>query len=77
MTIKQLWKVEGTGNDYETEQEAQIAECIYDAEGIYVDARTTAKIAKALSDRYFLVPIIPTITIQESEREQEDSGSPT
>lgn len=65
MTIKTIYKVEGDSNEYDSEQEAQVAEAIDDEEGLYVDARTKLKVAKAITKKYFLCPILPTVTVQE------------
>lgn len=67
MTIKIIYKLEGDSNEYESEQEAQIAEVIEAIEGIYIDSRQKKKIAAAFTGKYFLIPVIPTVTIQELE----------
>ena len=72
MTIKTIYKVDGDSNEYDSEQEAQVAEAI-EAEGsIYVDARTKLRVAKAITKRYFLCPILSTVTTQEPVGGQED-----
>lgn len=72
MTIKTIYKVEGDSNEYDSEQEAQIAECIENADGIYVDARHKLRIAKAISEKYFLVPIVKTETVVVTEEEDKE-----
>ena len=67
MTIKTIYKVEGDSNEYDSEQEAQIAEAIENEEGLYVGARDTLKIAKAITKRYFLCPILPCVTVPEMD----------
>ncbi len=65
--IRIIWKIEGDSNEYNSEQEAQIAALLAGIEGCYFDHRQRRLIAEAFNDRYFLVPIIPTVTIQETQ----------
>lgn len=65
MTIKTIYKVEGDSNEYDSEQEAQIAEVLHEDDTFYMDSRTTLRVAKAITKRYFLCPILPTVTVQE------------
>lgn len=65
MTIKTIYKVEGDSNEYDSEQEAQVAEALQEAEATYVRDYEKLRIAKAITKRYFLCPILPTVTVQE------------
>ena len=67
MTITQKYQVEGSSELYDTEQAAQIAELIDNVEGIYVDKRQTRRIAEAFEGKYFLIPVISTVTVQEGD----------
>ena len=73
MTIKTIYKVVGDINEYDSEQEAQIAEAIQENNALYVRDYDKLAIAKAITKRYFLCPIIPTTTIQEFAEEQKDT----
>ena len=64
--IKIIWKVEDDSNEYQSEQEAQIAQVLAGIEGCHIDTRQKRMIAEAFNGRYFLIPIIPTVTIQET-----------
>ena len=64
--IKIIWKVENDSNEYNNEQEAQIAQVLSEIEGCYIDTRQKRMIAEAFNGRYFMIPIIPTVTIQET-----------
>lgn len=72
MTIKTVYKVEGDSNEYDSEQEAQVAEALQEVEVIYVRDYEKLRIAKAITQRYFLCPILPTVTVQEPLGGQED-----
>lgn len=72
MTIKTIYKVDGDSNDYGSEQEAQVAEALNKDDSFYLSARDTLKVAKAITKRYFLCPILQTVTIQEPVGGQED-----
>lgn len=63
MTIKVIWKVEGDRNEYETEQQAQIAECLQ-GDGTYLTQGEKLFITKAITEKYFLSPILKTETVQ-------------
>ena len=65
--IQIIWKVEGDSNEYPSEQEAQIAQVLAGIEGCHIDTRQKRMIAEAFNGRYFLIPIIPTVTIQETQ----------
>lgn len=72
MTIKIIYKVEGDGNTYDSEQEAQIAEIIADTEGLYIERYKISQLAKAISEKYFLVPIVKTETVVVTEEEDKE-----
>ena len=65
MTIKTIYKVEGDSNEYDSEQEAKVAEALHEDDSFYIDSRTTLKVAKAITKKFFLCPILPTVTVQE------------
>lgn len=65
--IKVIYKVEGDSNEYDSEQEAQVAEALQETEAIYVRDYEKLRIAKKICQRYFLCPILPTVTVQEQE----------
>ena len=65
MTIKTIYKVEGDSNEYDSEQEAQVAEALQKINGVYIRDYEKLRITKAITKRYFLCPILPTITGQE------------
>lgn len=73
MTIKVIYKVEGDCNEYDSKQEAQIAEVLETNDSIYIEARTRLNVAKAICSKYLLCPIPPTTTVQEPRGEQKDS----
>lgn len=52
MTIKAIWKVEGDSNEYETEQQAQIAEVISDISGIFLNRDERYRVAKAVEESF-------------------------
>ena len=72
MTIKTIYKVEGDSNEYDSEQEAQVAEALHEDDSFYLSARDVLKVAKAITKRYFLCPIPPTVTVQEPVGGQKD-----
>lgn len=55
MTIKAIYKVEGDRNEYETEQQAQVAECLENSERYFTDTEKLV-IVKIITDRFFLIP---------------------
>lgn len=63
--ITQQWKVENDTNEYSTEQEAQIAECLQ-TEGAYLTALEKLYVAKQISKRYILIPIPEAIEVVEA-----------
>lgn len=63
MTIKAIYKVEGDRNEYETEQQAQVAECLQGM-GIFFTQEEKLSAAKAITEKYFLCPILKTETTQ-------------
>lgn len=72
MTIKTIYKVEGDSNEYDSEQEAQVAEVLQEVKAIYIEDYKKLRIARAICNKYFLCPILPTVTIQEPVGGQED-----
>lgn len=62
MTIKVIYKVEGDNNEYDSEQEAHIAECCKNYKGMFLTPSELYGIAKAISEKYFLAPILKTET---------------
>ena len=72
MTIKTIYKVEGDTNEYDSEQEAQVAEALQKIDGVYIRDYGKLRIAKAITEHYFLCPILHTVTVQEQVGGQED-----
>lgn len=68
MTIKAIYKVEDDRNEYETEQQAQVAECLQ-GKGIFFTQEEKLYAAKAITARYFLCPILKTETVVVSQAE--------
>ena len=60
--ITQQWKVENDSNEYSTEQEAQIAECLQ-AQGAYFTSSEKLYVAKKISEKYILIPIPQAIEV--------------
>lgn len=69
MTIKTIYKVEGDSNEYDSEQEAKVAEALHEDDSFYIDSWTTLNVAKAITKKFLLCPILITTTIQELEEE--------
>ena len=69
--IKIIWKVEDDSNEYNNEQEAQIAEVLAGLEGCYIDTRQKRMIAEAFNGRYFLIPILKTETFAVTEEQMD------
>ena len=67
MAIQLVYKVYGLSQEFSNEQEAQIAEVIQDTDGLYIEAYKIPKLTAAITAKYFLVPILPTFTLQEVE----------
>lgn len=81
MTIKVIYKVEGDSNQYNSEQEALIAECLAESEH-YFSAAEKQNIAEAISERYRLIPILdtninPVPTQAELDQRELDSSGPS
>jgi len=80
MTIKAIYKVDSDRNEYETEQQAQIAECLQ-GEGIYLTQEEKLYVAKAITKKYSLCPILKTETVvvsqQELDQKELDSYGPS
>ena len=68
MTIKAIYKVEDDRNEYETEQQAQVAECLQEP-GAFLTQDEKLYIAKAITAKYFLRPILKTETVVVSQAE--------
>jgi len=67
MTIKTIYKVEGDSNEYDSEQEAQIAEACKNYKSMYLTQAELKGIAEAISAKYLLVPIVATEALQEQK----------
>lgn len=67
MAIQIIYKVPGLSAEFETEQEAMIAEAIDQCEGLYIENFKLLKLVRAITSKYFLMPIVETVTIQEVE----------
>jgi hypothetical protein len=75
--ITQQWKVENDSNEYNTEQEAQIAECLQE-QGAYLTASEKLYIAKQVSKKYILIPIpqaIEVLAVTQAELDQREPVS--
>lgn len=69
MSIQVIYKVPGMPTEFDSEQEAWVAEAIDQCEGLYIESFKMLKLVKAITSRYFLCPILPTVTLQEPEQE--------
>lgn len=56
MTIQVIYKVLGLPGEYESEQEAMVAEAVDQCEGLYIESYNMRKLVKAITSKYFLVP---------------------
>lgn len=56
MTIQVIYKVPGLPGEYESEQEAMVAEAVDQYEGLYIESYKMDKLVKAITSKYFLVP---------------------
>lgn len=75
--ITQQWKVENDINEYSTEQEAQIAECLQ-GQGVYLTASEKLYVAKQISKKYILIPIpqaIEVLAVTQAELDQRELDS--
>ncbi len=61
MAIVCIYKVPGISNEFETEQDAMVAEAIDQCEGLYIENYKMLRLVKAITSKYFLVPIAETI----------------
>ena len=53
MAIKAIWKVEDDGNDYETKEQAQIAEALKNSERYY-NSNDLLCIAKTIDENFYI-----------------------
>lgn len=70
MTITQKYEVEGDGNEYETLAQAELADFYQGMkDSVYLDTRQRKLLFKAITDAFFLIPIIKveTVTVTENE----------
>jgi hypothetical protein len=57
MAIKAVYKIDGSSEEYETEQQAQIAEILEDLKACYIENYKIKKIATAITEKFHLIPI--------------------
>lgn len=70
--IRTIYKVEGDSNEYDSEQEALLAEAIDSFDTIYIRDHEKYKIVKAITQRFILTPIVSGVTMQKPIGGQED-----
>lgn len=67
--IRIIYKVEGDDNEYQSIQQAFVAEVISNISDVYVNDRQRLKIAQEITKQYFLSPILPESTSKEPDKE--------
>lgn len=67
--IKTIYKVEGDDNEYQSIQQAFVAEVISNIKDVYINDRQKLKIAQEITKQYFLSPRFIEPTNKESDKE--------
>ena len=72
--IKTIYKVEGDDNEYQSKQQALVAEVLSKISDIYINDRQRLKIAQGITKQYFLSLHFTEPTNKESDKELDSWG---